>query len=103
MENPAPDVEKAEIGRSDEETPDRRTCPLPGLQKAGEKRRSPEVAPFRNRSRAGAHRNNPVHSHDAMISSSTTGGFPGKERVTPERRIPEGKRNLASLADKSAP
>ncbi len=103
MENPAPDVEKTESGRSDEETPERRTRPLPGLQKAGEKRRSPEAAPFRNRSRAGAHRNNPVHSHEATISSRATGGFPGKERVTPERRIPEGKTNRASCADRSTP
>ena len=103
IENPAPDVEKTESGRSDEETPDRRMVPLPGLQKAGEKRRSPEAAPFRNRSRAGAHRNNPVHSHEATISSRATGGFPGKERVTPERRIPEGKRNRASCADRSTP
>jgi hypothetical protein len=103
MENPAPEEEKTESGRSDEETPDRRMCPLPGLQKAGEKRRSPEAVPFRNRSRAGAHRNNPVHSHDAVISSRTTGGFPGKERVTPERRIPEGKIYRASCADRSTP
>src|SRR3972149_729452 len=103
MENPAPDVENTENGRSEEETPDRMTRPLPGFQKAGEKRRSAEASPFRRRSRAGAQRNSPVHSQEATTSSSATGGFPADERVTPDRRTSRGREDRASRAERSTP